>query len=432
MLKRIFLAIAYLGDVVLKSKTSCSLVLIALSLTFNTMRTVADDFVWGEDFKEGDTISAETFNQIFDRLEQLNRTVIDSDLIGSWTCDAMTTRQTAGYAAKESFYILEGAQVNFSASSASTSYESSYSVSTSSPSPFKRENASFNGTYQLYKNMLFLKQTGDSNARIYSVDIVSPTRIEFIFQETSATSFPANYSSFVTCDSTAVTPAAPSAPRVTQNGVGITFGWTDNSSDETGFRIYRRLSTEDSSSLLATSTTNTYYDTDVVEGSTYYYSVSAFSADAESAKSNTVVATLDATAPVVVSTSPDGQSETAIDDRVLSVTFSEKIEVFCPDGDEFTMMDCPTSNGAIQGTIQVDGSTRSLNIGQVSNGFGGSLTISGSMLGSAELLDANQTVNVTVDADWIRDVNGFQMTTDYTFSFEVGSTQNNPDCPPQC
>ena len=73
MLKRIFSAIAYLGDVVLKNKTSCLLVLIALSLTFNTIRAVADDFIWGEDFKEGDTISAETFNQIFDRLEQLNR-----------------------------------------------------------------------------------------------------------------------------------------------------------------------------------------------------------------------------------------------------------------------------------------------------------------------------------------------------------------------
>ena len=35
---------------------------------------IADDFTWGEEFQEGDTISAEVFNEIFRTIEKINRT----------------------------------------------------------------------------------------------------------------------------------------------------------------------------------------------------------------------------------------------------------------------------------------------------------------------------------------------------------------------
>ena len=88
--------------------------------------------------------------------------------------------------------------------------------------------------------MLFLKQSGDNNARIYSVDVVSNSRIELTFLETSAISFPALYSSFVVCDSAANLSNPPSDMTISQSGSSITIGWTDNSSDETGFKINRR------------------------------------------------------------------------------------------------------------------------------------------------------------------------------------------------
>ena len=71
----------------------------------------ADDFKWGEEFKEGDTISADVFNEIFKTIEKINRGVVDTDLIGSWNCDAITTRSTSGYTDKGSFYLLEEAPV---------------------------------------------------------------------------------------------------------------------------------------------------------------------------------------------------------------------------------------------------------------------------------------------------------------------------------
>ena len=40
--------------------------------------TYADDLRIADDFKEGDILSAETFNQIFDTIERINRKITDA------------------------------------------------------------------------------------------------------------------------------------------------------------------------------------------------------------------------------------------------------------------------------------------------------------------------------------------------------------------
>ena len=57
--------------------------LFSLILLLTTSISHADDYVWGEEFKEGDVISAATFNQIFNTLQKLNRTPVDADLVGT-------------------------------------------------------------------------------------------------------------------------------------------------------------------------------------------------------------------------------------------------------------------------------------------------------------------------------------------------------------
>ena len=290
--------------------------LVRTLLAFACVNSYADDLKVADDFKSGDLVSADTFNQIFDTIEKINRTVVDTDLIGVWTCDAMTTRNTGGWTSKSLFYVLENAQVNLTASSASTSLESPYSISTSNPSPFKREGAgtppftgAFSATYTLHKNKLFTKYSGDGSARIWDVNIVSPSRFELTFLETSATSFPASYASFITCDSSEAVPASPTAPTATNNKTGINLAWTDSSSDETGFKVYRKLSTETEAKVIATQTGSTYSDTDLTEGQTAYYQVVAYNDNGESAKSKTVSGTRDSTVPSIINVTPiDGSS----------------------------------------------------------------------------------------------------------------------------
>lgn len=404
-------------------------------LIFSLINIHADEFVWGEDFKDGDTISAEVFNQIFDTIEKINRTVVDEDLTGTWNCDAITTRSTANWVDKGSFYLLENAQINFNSTSSNPSIDNPYNVTSSNPSPLKRADSAFSGTYQLYKNMLFIKENGDSNSRIYSVDIVSNTRIELTFLETSATSFPANYSSFIVCDTTATIPSPPSNMTIAQNGSSVTIGWTDNSNDETGFKIYRKKGADESYSFITSIDQDivSYTDSDVSDGETYFYYLTSYNDNGESRTSNPVDISVDNTPPSVASTDPENNETVSRQFRNIIATFSEKVELVCPDGDQYSSMDCPSSSYAISFTALIEGSSREVGISDVTFGSGGSNTITLTTMGSAERFDANQNdIIVTINKDWIRDLNGVQMNQNFQFKFNVDDSLDNPSCPPSC
>ena len=87
---------------------------------FSSSLLFSDDLQISEDFKEGDVVSAETFNQIFDVIEKVNRTITDEDLLGTWTCSAVvasdSSRSSSGWADKGFAYILNDSQLNFTSS----------------------------------------------------------------------------------------------------------------------------------------------------------------------------------------------------------------------------------------------------------------------------------------------------------------------------
>ena len=388
--------------------------LFSLILLLTTSISHADDYVWGEEFKEGDVISAATFNQIFGTLQKLNRTPVDADLVGTWSCNAITTRNTDGWTNKGAFFQLENAQVTLTSSGSSSSIESPYAISTSAPSPFKRTSGAFSGVYSLFDNMIFTKISGETDSRIFLVDIKSETKIDFIFQETSAQSFPATYASYISCNSAIAVPAAPTSTTATNAQTTVNVTWTDQSSDETGFKIYRRLSTETEATQLATAVTaSPYVDSTLTEGQTAYYSVSAYNANGESAKSRVVAATLDSVKPTVSSHSPTANQAVANTSRALSITFSEAVKVICPAGGNGPS--CSTTGSAITavGTSKTYGYIASVG----STG----LALSGVIVGSAETLNGSDTITVTVHKEWIQDVNGNQMAADYTYTFTTGT-----------
>ena len=398
-------------------------------LIFNLNYIQADEFDWGEDFKDGDTISADVFNQIFNTIEKINRAVVDTDLVGTWNCDAITTRETANWTNKGSFFLLEDSQVNFNSSGEGLSIDNAYTISTSSPSPLKRSDSAFSGSYQLYKNMMFIKEIDDANARIYAVDIVSDSRIELTFLETSATSFPANYSSFVVCDTTAAISNPPSDMTISQNGSSIIIGWADNSTDETGFKINKKTSSETTYTALTTTEANvvTYTDSSVIEGTTYFYAVSAVNSNGDSRFSNPVSITVDATAPTVFSTSPAANSTVNIDDRSLTISFSEQIKF--TGGNEYL-----GGTGAIE--VTYTRGSNSGNYAEYTSRYGtddsARSSFTTSLAGSAECLKAGTTVSVTVDASYIKDINGNDMESDFSYTYTVGNTANNESSWSQC
>jgi len=365
----------------------------------------SEDLIIADDFQEGDLLSAETFNQIFDTIEKINRTIVTEDLIGTWSCDAMTTRQTAGWADKSLYYLLEDAQVNFALGSGGTTGINV--LSTSSPSPFKRQSSSFSGEFSVLNNKLFTKSDGENESRIWSINFISESRFELTFLETSAQSFPANYSSFITCDSAVAVPAAPTSPSAVNAKTSINLTWVDSSVGETGFKVYRKQGSNEFS-LVSTQTTTSYIDSDTSEGATYEYYISSYNQNGESKKSKIVSATLDSINPFVVSTLPaDGENYSG---TTVTITFNEVIEIKCPEGQSG-----PASCGALPAIelIGTGGSGNTYYMGQVGE--------KGISISGAPFVDgANPNYSVTISKDHIFDFNGNQMEEDFTFSFIDG------------
>ena len=77
---------------------------------------------------------------------------------------------------------------------------------------------------------------------------------------------------------------------------------------------------------------------------------------------------------------------------------------------------CDTPGSAIT-SVGSSGKT----YGYITSPGSAGLSLSGSIVGSAETLNALDTITVTVHKEWIQDANGNPMDADYSYTFTTGS-----------
>ena len=189
-----------MGSVILENVNLSKIFLFYLLLPF---LIYSEDLKIADDFQEGDIVSAETFNQIFDTLEKISREVQDEDLLGAWECSSLEKScddeeaeehgeehegsgcpviNVPSWTKKGFMYELKSAQLNLTASSAGTTISDSlnqpYNFATSSPSPLYVSNSSSAGTYSLYKERIFLKFSsgGPDVIESWNVNLISDSR----------------------------------------------------------------------------------------------------------------------------------------------------------------------------------------------------------------------------------------------------------------
>ena len=417
---------------------------LILPLVFSIIVS-SDDLKIAEDFKEGDIVSAETFNQIFSTLEKINREVRDSDILGVWECSSLESGNspvnTSGWEKKGFLYLLNSSQLNFTEATGGTSLSSSlntpYTFSTSAPSPIYVGDSSSSGSYTLYKERIYFNFSDDPRfIGFYDINLISKDRFTLSSGGSVGASDISNYLvDFIVCDKKNAVPAAPTLPSALNNKATITLAWTDASVDETGFKIYRKIDGSSEYTLISTQTETSYSDSDTSEGTKYFYYIVSYNDNGDSAKSLIISATADTIAPTAIASSPVNNETVGRQLYEIIVEFSEKVEIVCPAGDQYGGMPdtCPTSGGAITFTANIEGSSRTPSLRYPTLGTGGSKTLRLGTMGSAERFDANQNnIEVTINKDWIRDANGNQMTSDFSFSFNVDATLQNPGCPPSC
>jgi len=223
-----------------KFRSKLYLTLITLMISFPAF---TDELKIADDFKEGDILSAETFNQIFDTIEIINRKITDQDLFGTWTCSAMKmslggeASLPTGWINKDDLaHEISGAQVNFTQTISGTTAGVN-AITTSTPNPFflgsPIQDVALNGNYLLKNNKIVIKSQGYDAAGVigysrtaYSVEFLSPTRILLTDEDES-----------ITCDVASGVPASPTGPTSTNAKTSIEISWTDTSDNETGFKI---------------------------------------------------------------------------------------------------------------------------------------------------------------------------------------------------
>ena len=120
-------------------------------------------------------------------------------------------------------------------------------------------------------------------------------------------------------------PPPPSAPSSLSASAAssskINLSWTDNSDDETGFKIERRLSTSSSYSQIGTTSANDtdYSDTGLSPSTTYVYRVRAYNRNGNSSYSGTARATTHSNLPKA----PSSLSATAASSSKINLSWSD-------------------------------------------------------------------------------------------------------------
>lgn len=123
---------------------------------------------------------------------------------------------------------------------------------------------------------------------------------------------------------TATVPAAPSALAATASGTStINLTWTDNSSDETGFKLERKTGSggtyaEIASSIAANVTS--YSNTGLTASTTYFYRLRSYNAAGNSTYSNEVSATTTAAPPP---TAPSSLTATANGTTAINLSWTD-------------------------------------------------------------------------------------------------------------
>ena len=115
-------------------------------------------------------------------------------------------------------------------------------------------------------------------------------------------------------------PAAPSGLSATATSSSqINLAWTDNSSNETGFKVERAPAASGPWTQIATTAAASYPDTGLSSSTTYFYRVRAYGPSGDSAYSNTASATTAAGVPAA----PSGLSATSVSSSRIDLTWAD-------------------------------------------------------------------------------------------------------------
>ena len=248
-------------------------------------------------FSAGDTISADMMNEIFDYIKNSNKMISASELFGTWSCILYTRTGECDTAIQhlvekwdngtDSLYITKSDTLVMIDDGDGT-----YSYTTPVPNMFKCSDAVHSGfgKWRVKNNVLFITFSSggvagrpgvEAETMIVKLKKVSNTKLLMETGEIKAV--------FAECDKQNLPPIAPATFTASVSGKTVILAWTDNSTDETGFKVLRKDSLKGSySTVTTTSADATSYSDTVIDAKSYWYRVSATNSNGDSTGSKVV------------------------------------------------------------------------------------------------------------------------------------------------
>ena len=270
------------------------LIVLASILLSCPMSLMGAEFETPHEFKAGDTISADMMNEIFDYIKNSNKMISASELFGTWTCELYTTTgecftANAQLAADKKWDNGTDDQLNIYNTDNITFIEDkdgsgdpdgTYSYTTPLPNMFNCADAQHGGfgKWIVKNNALFMTFSSGGNAgnpgveaqtMVVKLKKVTNTKILMEFKPTKPV--------FAECDKQNIPPNTPVNFTASASGMTVSLAWTDNSTNETGFKVLRKDTLTGSFSTVITTAADatSYSDDNVSAGVTYKYRVSA-------------------------------------------------------------------------------------------------------------------------------------------------------------
>ena len=262
------------------------------------MNLIGGDYDTPHTFSCGDTISADMMNEIFDYIKNANKMITASELLGTWSCSRYA--QSSACAVDSSItwgWTLEtnsGFRYNSGTLVMIDDGDGTYSYTTSKPNMFQcgDKNETGFGDWVVKNNKLFINISrngikGEANNSahniIVSLDVVSNTKLLMEIPDIEAAFVVAE------CDKQNIPPTTPATFTASASGKTVSLAWTDNSTDETGFKVLRRDSCDGSFSTVTTTSADvTSYSDTVTDAKSYWYRVSATNSNGDSTGSKVV------------------------------------------------------------------------------------------------------------------------------------------------
>jgi hypothetical protein len=234
------------------------------------------------EFKAGDTISADMMNEIFDYINNANKMISASELIGTWSCSLYTapTGECTWTVGTESLHEHSSSTLVMIDDGDGT-----YSY-TAQPNMFLCETDLGFGIWIVKNNVLFIVGSAGGVAGDPSgVNAVKLVNLKKVSNTKLLMEFNPALPRYAECDRQNLPPNSPSSLTSDNSSSSITLTWTDNQTEAvTGYKVIRKTVVTDDFTTVSTitdNTTRTYADDNVSTGGTYWYRVRAYNSNGD-------------------------------------------------------------------------------------------------------------------------------------------------------